>query len=521
MGRYLIWMGVAVMAMAMAVVVRPSAADDHPDHEALPAGMQVLTRGPIHEAFAVPVIFDPGPGPVVPKQPPPPIPELPPDRRPRGADVRWIPGDWGWDDRRHDFVWVSGTWREVPPGRHWVPGYWNPVEGGCQWVAGFWAPTDQRQLQYLPPPPASQEAGPTRPAPGPDFVWVPGSWCWRDARYSWRPGFWAPSQPDWLWVPDHYVWSPAGDLFVDGYWDRPLQNRGLLFAPVSFAQRLPNPPRPDFSPSVVLLTSALLSSLFVQPSDCHYYFGDYYDPDFIRSGIYPWHAFHESRHGYDPLFSYYAASSRRRDPEWVDHLREAYRFRLEHEDARPPWTLVQQVTVQRQPPHVANNLAARDLVLAVSIHQLTSLPQETSRFEPLERARRRELALQSSRLHRFRELRRAREVEAARLLPLNVTGPRWLELPRSPIAFTPHREPDSDHTPHAHPWTSPPPTLAHPEPLPNLHLRMHEEPVRRPEPHPDHLPLGSSSPSPVGAERNGHLLNVPRSDVSPRERPGP
>ncbi|MBV8606228.1 MAG: hypothetical protein JO034_02040, partial [Singulisphaera sp.] len=156
---------------------------------------------------------------------------------------------------------------------------------------------------------------------------------------------------------------------------------------------------------------------------------------------------------------------------------------------------MQQATVQRQPPHVANNLAARDLVLALPIHQLASLPHESSRFEPLERARRRELALQSSRLHRFRELRRAREVEAARLLPLNVTGPRWLELPRSPIAFTPHREPDSDHTPHAHPWTSPPPTLAHPEPLPNLHLRMHEEPVRRPEPHPDHLPLGSSSPS--------------------------
>ena len=179
MGRHLFWMGLAVMATA--VVDRPSAADDHPDLEAVPAGMQVLTRGPIHEAFAEPVIFDPGPGPVVPKQPPPPIPELPPDRRPRGADVRWVPGDWGWDDRRHDFVWVSGTWREVPPGRHWVPGYWNPVVGGCQWVSGFWASADQRQLLYLPPPPASQEAGPTRPAPGPGFFWVPGSWFWRDA----------------------------------------------------------------------------------------------------------------------------------------------------------------------------------------------------------------------------------------------------------------------------------------------------------------------------------------------------
>ena len=44
-----------------------------------PEGVQVLTQGPIHEAFAQPVLFDPKPGPVVPKAPPSPIEEVPPE----------------------------------------------------------------------------------------------------------------------------------------------------------------------------------------------------------------------------------------------------------------------------------------------------------------------------------------------------------------------------------------------------------------------------------------------------------
>src|SRR2546430_1209833 len=84
------------------------------------AGMQVLTSGPLHEAFAEPVVFDPKPSPTIPKQPPPPVEEMPPDQRPQGTNVQWIPGYWSWDDGRNDFVWVSGIWRDVPPGRQWV-----------------------------------------------------------------------------------------------------------------------------------------------------------------------------------------------------------------------------------------------------------------------------------------------------------------------------------------------------------------------------------------------------------------
>ena len=57
-------------------------------------GVEVLTRGPVHEAFAETVTFDPEPGIVVAKAPPAAIEELPPDQRPEGANVAWIPGYW-------------------------------------------------------------------------------------------------------------------------------------------------------------------------------------------------------------------------------------------------------------------------------------------------------------------------------------------------------------------------------------------------------------------------------------------
>ena len=55
------------------------------------------------------------------KPPPAPVQEVPPDQQPQGANVQWIPGYWAWDDSRNDYIWGSGFWRDLPPGRHWVP----------------------------------------------------------------------------------------------------------------------------------------------------------------------------------------------------------------------------------------------------------------------------------------------------------------------------------------------------------------------------------------------------------------
>src|SRR6266566_4961636 len=113
------------------------------------AGIEVLARGPVHEAFAQPTEATAQPGIVVPRRPPDPIAELPPDEKPSGDNVQWIPGYWAWDSDRSDFLWVSGFWRAVPPGRKWLPGHWAEVAGGRQWVSGFWAADSRQDAQYL------------------------------------------------------------------------------------------------------------------------------------------------------------------------------------------------------------------------------------------------------------------------------------------------------------------------------------------------------------------------------------
>ena len=69
------------------------------------------------------------------------------------------------DDERTDFLWVSGTWRALPPGREWMAGYWANTAQGYQWTSGYWADAAAREATYLPPPPATVEAGPNIAAP--------------------------------------------------------------------------------------------------------------------------------------------------------------------------------------------------------------------------------------------------------------------------------------------------------------------------------------------------------------------
>ncbi len=147
-------------------------------------GMEILTRGPIHEAFAETVTFDPEPGLVSPKSPPDAIEEIPPEQRLEGANVNWIPGYWAWDDERTDYLWVSGIWRAIPPGRQWVPGYWGRSGEGAQWTSGYWADAQVSEVEYLPEPPATVEVGPNVTAPSADHGWLPGCWLCRIAGTS-------------------------------------------------------------------------------------------------------------------------------------------------------------------------------------------------------------------------------------------------------------------------------------------------------------------------------------------------
>src|SRR5688500_6073074 len=99
--------------------------------------VEILTRGPVHEAFAEAVSFKPEPGFIAANAPPTAIEELPPEQELEGDNVTWISGYWAWDDDTNDFLWISGVWRNIPPGRQWVPGYWSDIGGSqWQWTAG-------------------------------------------------------------------------------------------------------------------------------------------------------------------------------------------------------------------------------------------------------------------------------------------------------------------------------------------------------------------------------------------------
>jgi hypothetical protein len=305
--------------------------------------VEVQTRGPVHEAYAEPEQARPVPTLVVPKEPPEMINELPPDEKPEGDNVVWIPGYWGWDVDQSDFIWVSGFWRMPPPNRDWVAGHWQAVDGGWQWTPGFWAVAGQTDVDYLPAPPPSIDQGPSTPAPDNTATYSPGSWVYREKRYYWRPGFWVEYKPGWVWIPAHYIWTTVGYVFVDGYWDHPLEERGLLFAPVRIVPKAVVKTR-SYTPQFVVQPDFLISALFVCPEHGHYYFGDYFDARYQERGYVAWVDFRPTRHSYDPNFDYYR-NRFRGDRIWETNLRNLYAERASGGVPRPPRTLTQQLTV--------------------------------------------------------------------------------------------------------------------------------------------------------------------------------
>ena len=316
-------------------------------------GVQILTRGPIHEAFAETVSFNPEAGILIQRMPPSPIEESAPDQRTDGDNVDWIPGYWAWDDDRNDFLWVSGTWRALPPGRQWMPGYWARTRGGSQWISGYWADARAMEVEYLPTPPASMEAGPNLTQPSPNHVWVSGCWIRHNGRYVWRPGYWAVAQIDWVWMPAHYVWSPNGYIFIEGYWDYAIQRRGVVYAPVYIEPTVYARPNYRYSPTIVITTTVFTEHLFVRPRYGHYYFGDYYDVSYSNAGYYSSHKYNNERVGSDPI-STHDRWKHRDDRQWEARKESTFREHRDHRETRPPRTFA----VQQQRESVAVSASA-------------------------------------------------------------------------------------------------------------------------------------------------------------------
>jgi hypothetical protein len=257
--------------------------------------VEVTLKGPLHEAFARTVTLDPVPGPRVDRQPPDPIDEIPPEVQPEGENVIWIPGYWSWDDSQNDFLWISGLWRDMPPGRRWVPGYWAQDGAAWQWYSGFWVDAEQESVNYLPQPPESLDLGPTSPAPSDNYFWIPGCWEYNGIAYGWRPGYWAPFVNDWVWVPSSYYGTPRGYVYCGGYWDYRLSNRGSIFASLRFRRY----GHYSYRPSYVLNPGSLLLHLFVDSRTGFYLYGDWYG----YGAATPWYI-GGSRRYYDPILTY-------------------------------------------------------------------------------------------------------------------------------------------------------------------------------------------------------------------------
>jgi hypothetical protein len=387
-----LWLGIvsSVSFFALLLLDPQIPADDL----APPKGVEVLTRGPIHEAFAEPVDGTVQAAPPIAKAPPDPIPEVPPDQKPVGDNVLWIPGYWSWDTDRSDYIWVSGVWRIPPDGRQWVPGYWQKTDDGWEWVPGFWKNVGDDNVNVLPPPPENIDEGPALPAPSDSYFYSPGVWVYRDARYFWRPGYWAKYRVGLVWIPPHYVWTPLGWIFVEGYWDLPLQERGLLFAPTWFDPSIIADDRFEYTPRYVVGVDFLFGSLFVRSRYHHYYYGDYFGDRYANNGFTAWIDFRFGRRNRDPLFDYY---SHNRSDSWTRDTRALYTTRSRNEEQRPPRSLQQQTTVverfssgRNADPQTARSLTVLTPITKVDpkavnlqtisrdqVHQATRLAEQT------------------------------------------------------------------------------------------------------------------------------------------------
>ncbi|HUE73366.1 MAG TPA: hypothetical protein VMP01_20985 [Pirellulaceae bacterium] len=405
-------------------------------------GIEVLTRGPVHEAFAETISFDPQPGVIVEKPAPEAIEEIAPDQKPEGTNVDWIPGYWAWDDERSDYLWVSGIWRSLPPGRQWVSGYWGRSGRGSQWTSGYWADAKASEVEYLPEPPETVEAGPNVEAPSANHTWLPGSWVWQQNRYAWRPGYWATAHPNWVWIPAHYVWSPRGYVFVDGYHDYTVARRGVLFAPVYFSSNVYSRRGFSYSPLTVINPGVFSNHLFLRPSYGHYYFGDYYGSSYASIGFSPWFSFYSSRYGYDPFYAHQHWTNRN-DRQWDRRVQSDFARRRDNEGSRPPrtWTALQ----ERSPTS-----DDQSLVVAGSLDDLAKSKESPIRLQPVATEERRQYSQRREEFRTSREERRKLEAEAAGPstdAPAATIKPVKVKLPRTPIVAQPVDRLDKDDAP--------------------------------------------------------------------------
>jgi len=294
-------------------------------------GVEPQLKGPVHEAFAE-AVTEAAAGPVVNKEPPADLEEMPAADKPEGEDVQWYSGYWEFDQDKGDFIWVSGIYRKAPPRRQWIAGSWVKVEGGWQRQRGMWMPLEQGTITFLseaPPEPKVEEAASTPPDDNSFFI--PGNWEKKETGYEWKNGRWVSVIPGWVWIPAHWVRTPCGWVLVPGYWDHEVEKRGVLYAPVCVDLAYVKPGW-VYTPCCVVHNTCLLDALFVRPG-CGYFFGSYY----TNSKYICWPDACVRHKVCDPLFSYYKCQKKGQNFE--TSLKNLYAGRQSGKIASPPSNL--------------------------------------------------------------------------------------------------------------------------------------------------------------------------------------
>lgn len=430
--KYYSLIGTVSAFTAAAALLVPTAAPALSSEVEADADVQILTRGPVHEAFAESVSSQPEPGFIVATAPPEPIEELPPEQQLEGDNVTWISGYWAWDDDQNDFLWISGVWRNLPPGRQWVPGYWSALDDGRhQWTSGYWADSEATEVDYIAEaPPQTVDVGPNVEAPSEDHTWIPGNWVYGESRYVWRPGHWNPLRENWTWVPSRYCWSPRGYIYVDGYWDYAVANRGILFAPVHFRRHVYAEPSYYYTPSVVVSLSVFTDHLFYRPRACHYYFGDYYAPRYSGLGFYASHTWHSRRGCFDPIYAHHRWNHRH-DRGWDLRQRDRFDFFRNNESARPlhNWAAMRDFRGDR----FSNDDRGRTRQFANSFAGFTKNPTGGQRFRSLDRESRQQFVAQNREVRNFSQQRRQLETRKAAVADGSPRVATREKLTRSPL----------------------------------------------------------------------------------------
>ena len=153
--------------------------------------------------------------------------EAPPAPRAERSTQRrgfvWIPGSWDWRGGRWE--WLGGHYERERVGHRFREVRWE--RRGDVWVRieGEWIDDG---APPPPPPPPTHADYPTSPPPappndrlpqiGPDQVWIPGHYEWRNGRYQWHSGAIDRARHGSRFQPGS--WTQHGDRyeFVEGQW---------------------------------------------------------------------------------------------------------------------------------------------------------------------------------------------------------------------------------------------------------------------------------------------------------------